>query len=157
MIDARVKVITRLRQRIAMLASTLLLAAGAAAADLSIPLVSAADSISVEQLETAINAVMAREGLSAETRNAIVDRLRDAQALLQNRESSESMAEAFANALETAPAETQALRLQLDQAADPQPSADSLGIGDDTPVDEIERLLSGKATEINPRGDCIAD
>jgi potassium efflux system protein len=148
MIDARVKVITRLRQRIAMLASTLLLAAGAAAADLSIPLVSAADSISVEQLETAINAVMAREGLSAETRNAIVDRLRDAQALLQNRESSESMAEAFANALETAPAETQALRLQLDQAADPQPSADSLGIGDDTPVDEIERLLSGKATEI---------
>jgi hypothetical protein len=137
-----------LRPRIAMLTSTLLLAAATAAADLSIPLVSAADSISIEQLETAINAVTAREGLSDETRAAIIDRLRDAQAQLQNRQSSESMADAYAKALETAPVETEALRRRLDAPLSPQPTADNLGIRDDTPVDEIERLLSGKATEI---------
>jgi potassium efflux system protein len=131
-----------------MLTATLLLAAGPSAADLSIPLVSAGDSITTEQLETAINAVNAREGLSNETRNAIVDRLRAAQAQLQNRQSSESMAAAFARTLETAPVETQALRLRLDEPPGPQPTAESLGIRDDTPVDEIERALSRMATEI---------
>ena len=137
-----------LRSATATLVSSLLLAAGAATADLSIPLVSAADSMTTEQLETAINAVTAREGLSPETRAAIIDRLRDAQALLQNRQSSESMADAYSNALETAPAETQALRRQLDEPLGPPPTIDSLGIQDDTPVDEIERLLSGRSTEI---------
>jgi potassium efflux system protein len=138
----------RLRSGTAILASTLLLAVTPVAADLSIPLVSAGDSITQEQLETAINAVTAREGLSQETRDAIIDRLRDAQAQLQSRQASESLAAAFANALETAPVETRALRLRLDEPPDPQPTADSLGIREDTPLDEIERLLSGRLTEV---------
>ena len=138
----------RLRSSLAMFVSTLLLAGGIASADLAIPLVAAGDSITTEQLETAIDAVTAREGLNTETRTAIIDRLRDAQVQLQNRQSSQATAAAFANALETAPVETQALRQRLDEPPPPQPTAGSLGIGDDTPVDEIERELSRTATEI---------
>jgi potassium efflux system protein len=137
-----------LKSRTAILASILLLATSIVAADLSIPHVSAGDSITVEQLDTAIDAVNAREGLGNETRNAIIDRLRDAQAQLQNRKSSESTAAAYAKALETAPIETAALRLRLDEPTGPSPTADSLGIDNESPVDEIERLLSRRATEI---------
>ena len=148
MIDVWIESRARLRSGITILASALLLAAGTVAADSPIPVVSAGGTISVEQLDTAINAVMAREGLSDESRNAIIDRLRDAQAQLQNRQSSESTAATYANALETAPAETKALRLRLDEPIGQPPTADSLDITDDSPVDEIERLLSGRATEI---------
>jgi potassium efflux system protein len=138
----------RLRSGIAILASSLLLVAGTVAADSTIPSVSAGGTVSAEQLDTAINAITAREGLSDETRNAIIDRLRDAQAQLQNRLSSESTAASFTKALETAPAETEALRLRLDEPIGQPPTANSLGITDDIPVDEIERLLSRRATEV---------
>ena len=61
-----------LRSGTAVLTVALLLAAGTAAADMSIPLVSAGDSITAEQHETAINALNAREGLSTDTRTAII-------------------------------------------------------------------------------------
>lgn len=136
------------RSGMALISSILLLAAGTVAADSAIPAASAGGTVSAEQIDTAINAVMAREGLSDETRNAVIDRLRDAQAQLQNRQSSESMADAYAKALETAPVETKALRVRLDEPVGPPPTADSLGITDDMPLDEIERLLSSRATEI---------
>jgi potassium efflux system protein len=126
----------------------LFLAAGAVADDSPIPAASASGEISAEQLDTAINAVMAREGLSDEIRNAIIDRLRDAQAQLQNRLSSASAAATYAAALDTASAETEALRRQLDEPTAPPPTAEGLSIRDDTPVDEIERLLSRRTTEV---------
>ena len=131
-----------------MLAASLFFGAGAVADDSPIPSVSASGEITAEQLDTAINAVTAREGLSDETRNAIIDRLRDAQAQLQNRLSSEAAAAAYTAALDTAPAETEALRRQLDEPTAPPPTTESLGIGDETPVDDIERLLSLRTTEV---------
>ena len=137
-----------MRATTALLWSIVLLAAGTAAADLSIPFVSSGDSITAEQLDAAIDAVKGREGLSDETRNSVIDRLRDAQAQLQIRQSSELAATTYAKSLESAPAETRALRLRLDEPTAPPPTADSLGINDASPVDDIERLLSRRTTEI---------
>jgi potassium efflux system protein len=145
---ARSKSGSRLRLSIVSLAAALLLAAVAFADDSPIPSVSASGEVSAEQIDTAINAVMAREGLTDETRTSIIDRLRDAQAQLQNRLSFESTAAVYAAALDTAPAETEALRIQLDEPTAPPPTADSLGVRDETPVDEIERLLSRRTTEV---------
>ena len=148
MTEISIKPQARFSSAVAMLAAVLLLGTGIVAADLTIPLISGGSSVTAEQLDAAIDAVAARDGLSDETRKAITDRLRDAQVQLQNRLSSEAAAAAFADALETAPAETEALRRRLDEPAAPTPTAESLDVKDDIPVDEIERLLSLKATEI---------
>jgi potassium efflux system protein len=138
----------RQRPGLAFFASLLLASAAAIGADSPIPSASAGDGITSEQIETAIVAVQAREGLDDETRNAVVNLLRDAQVQLQNRSAAEAATKALANALETAPAETQALRQLLDEPSAPAPSAADLGIDDDTPIDEIERSLSRKLAEV---------
>lgn len=122
--------------------AALLLCTAAAGSDSPIPAVPVDGAINAVQLETAIRAVEAREGLDEETRTTVVDQLRDAQAQLQNELSAESAAAAFAAALDTAPAETARLRARLDEPAPPTPTAGDLGIHDDMPLAEVEQVLA---------------
>ena len=106
--------------------------------------------MSAEQIEAAINAVSAREGLAEETRSAVIDQLRDAQAQLQNQVAAEAATEAFAKSLVTAPAQTEALLRELDEPTPEAPTAASLGIYRNTPVDEVESVRAFERFELRP-------
>lgn len=118
--------------------------AGPAWADSPVPSISAEGSVSAEQIESAIAAVEAREGLAEETRTGVIDKLRDAKAQLQNAQLARADAAAFAEAIQTAPAETDRLRRQLDEPAPDAPTAVSLGIDESTPLTELEQTLATK-------------
>ena len=81
-----------------------------AAQDVTIPRIGADGSLSIEQIESAIQSVAAREGFSDELRSSIVEQLRDAQAQVRNRLAAETTAAAHIDSLLTAPAETESLR-----------------------------------------------
>jgi hypothetical protein len=117
-----------------------------------IPSVSSDEAISVEQIEAAIAAVEAREGLDEETRSKVVDQLRDAQAQLQNTKAAQAAAASFADAIQTAPAETEKLRKRLNQGSAPAPTAASLGIGESTPLPELEQALANRSWRHRPIG-----
>ena len=118
-----------------------------AAQDVAIPSIGADGSPSVEQLESAIQSVEAREGLSDEVRASIIDQLRDAQRQIQNRLAAEAAATAFTDSLNTAPAEAAALRAELDAEEPAPPTAKSLGITDATTLDELTLMLSQELAE----------
>ena len=124
-----------------------MLAGGLAWAASPIPAIPSEGTISAEQIQSAIAAVEAREGLDEETRNRVIDQLRDAQAQLQNILSSRTAAAAFAESVQTAPAETENLRRRLNEQEPVEPSATSLGIDENTPLPELEQRLATKLAE----------
>ena len=81
-----------------------------ASATSAIPSIPTEGSVTAEQLDSAISAIEARDDLDEETRGQVVSLLRDTQAQIGNKASSEAAAAAFADGLETAPAETEKLR-----------------------------------------------
>ncbi len=139
----------------ALVAATI--AASAAWADSPIPRLPADGAVSAEQIDSAISAVEAREGLEEETRSKVIDQLRDAQAQLQNAKSARDSAAAFKAAIQTAPTETQKLRAQLDQQAPQAPTAESLNIGESTPLADLEQALATKMAEITAAEARLAD
>ena len=126
-------------------------------ADSPIPALPADGAISPEQIESAIAAIEAREGLDEETRVRVIDQLRDAQAQLQNASSARVSAAAFAESIQTAPAETAKLRRQLDEAPPDVPTAESLGIRESTPLAELEQELATQMAEIAAAEARLAD
>jgi potassium efflux system protein len=123
-------------------------AASPVSADSPIPPLPADGSITTAQIDSAIAAVEAREGLDEETRTRVIDQLRDAQAQLQNARAARESAAAFAGSIRTAPAETQQLRKQLDEDVAAVPTAESMGIDDSTPLADLEQELATKLAEI---------
>jgi len=123
-------------------------AAGPVSADSPIPQLSADGSVTAEQIDSAIAAVEAREGLDGETRTKVVDQLRDARAQLQNTQAARESAAAFAVSIKTAPAETQQLRRQLDETASAVPTPASMGIDESTPLTDLEQQLATKLAEL---------
>ena len=115
---------------------------GAAWPALSIPVMPADGSVTVEQLESAIRAVEASGEISDENRVRVVEQLRDAELQVQNRIAAEARAATYAEALNSAPAETEALLATLDDAVHAPPTAESLGIDDDAGLAEFEQALS---------------
>jgi len=105
-------------------------------------------SATAEQIEAAITAVEAREGLEAETRSKVVQQLRDAQEQVQKRLSAESAVAVFAAAIITAPAETEVLRRALDGEPAVAPTVESLGIDDDMTLAELEQRLARETADI---------
>jgi hypothetical protein len=81
--SARIHSSSGLFRRLTALLAALFVAGSAWGAS-PIPSVSSDEAISVQQIEAAIAAVEAREGLDEETRTKVLDQLRDAQAQLQN-------------------------------------------------------------------------
>jgi potassium efflux system protein len=112
-----------------------------------IPSIPTDGTISSQQIESAIAAVEAREGLDDETRARVIDQLRDAQAQLQNMQSSQAAAAAFSQSLQTAPVETEKLRRLLDEEA-PVPTPGSLGINERTALADLEQALATKLAEV---------
>ena len=125
----------------------LLISLPAAAQELTVSGIAADGTVSVEQLDSAIESVEAREGLDDETRNSIVEQLRDAQAQVRNRLAAEAAATLFAEALNTAPVETEALRNRLDVEVPATPTVESLGITDDTTLADLTHRLSQELAE----------
>ena len=117
-------------------------------AESPVPPLAADGSVSAEQIESAIAAVEAREGLDEDTRTRVIDQLRDAQAQLQNARSARENAAAFAATVRTAPAETERLRNQLDKGTPAAPTAASLGISESTPLAELEQELATKLAKM---------
>ena len=132
-------------------------AASPARAESPVPPLAADGSVSAQQIDSAIAAVEAREGLDEETRTRVVDQLRDAQAQLQNAKSARESAATFAAAVRSAPAETEQLRKRLDENAPAAPTAASLGITDSTPLAELEQNLTTKLAEIAAAEARLAD
>ena len=107
-----------------------------------IPSIPTDSVVTLEQIESAVTAVEAQESLDDETRGRVIDRLRDAQAQIQNRTSSEAAAENFAADIETAPTETVEIEAQLDAEAAPPPTDESLGLRPDMSLAELEQALA---------------
>jgi potassium efflux system protein len=125
----------------------LLAALPVAAQDVTIPRIGADGTLSIEQIESAIQSVEARDGLSNELRSSIVEQLRDARTQVQNRLTAETTAAAYTDSLSTAPAETESLRASLDAETMAPPTLESLGITDATTLEELTLMLSQESAE----------
>ncbi len=134
-----------------------MIAAGSARADSPIPRLPADGPVSAEQIDSAISAIEAREGLTEETRSRVIEQLRDARVQLQNAKSAQDSAAAFEAAIQTAPAETEKLRKQLDQQAPPAATSESLGVGESTPLADLEQALAAKMAEVTGAEARLAD
>jgi potassium efflux system protein len=110
--------------------------------------ISADGSASAEQLESAIKAVEAREGLEDETRSKVIEQLRDAQAQIQNQLAAEAAAAAFIATLDSAPAETATLRATIDEETPDSPTASDFAITGSTQLEELEQLLTKELADM---------
>ena len=131
----------------ALMIACLLAALPVAAQDVTIPEIAADGSLSIEQIESAIQSVAAREGISDEIRGTVVEQLRDAQTQVRNKLAAETTAAAHTDSLLTAPAETESLRAGLDTETPAPPTLESLGITDATTLEELTLMLSQESSE----------
>ena len=106
------------------------------------------EHVTIEQIESAISVVESRQGLDAEVRGTVIEYLLDAQLQIQNKQSALSAAESYAAALNTAPAETAALRKTLDAETVSPPTLENLGIDANATLDELKQRLALEATEL---------
>ena len=117
--------------------------------ELSIPGLRVDGSVSVEQLESAIEVVEMLEGLDEESRAKTIEQLQEAEIQVQRRIAAEAAVLVFRESLATAPAETEKLRLKLDEEAAPAPTNESLGITEDLTLADLERALAAELAEIS--------
>jgi potassium efflux system protein len=125
----------------------LLAALPVAAQDVAIPKIATDGSLSIEQIESAIQSIAAREGIDDEVRGRIVELLRDARTQIGNRIAAETAAATYTDALVTAPAETASLRAGLDSETSAPATLEGLGITDATTLDELTLMLSQELAE----------
>ena len=124
------------------------LGAVAWAQEFSIPGVPADGNVSVEQLESAVSAVEARQELDEDTRARVVEQLRDAESQIRNRAAAEAASANSTQALETAPAETADLRQQLEGEVATVSSVAELGFSDESTLEELEQALTREMAEL---------
>ena len=132
---------TRLSQAMVPIVAALLVALPVAAQDVLIPDASEAGDIGIDTVLATIESVSGLESIDEELRTSVLEQLRNAANQIQNRQAAEQAAVVFSDALTTAPAETEALRAQLEAEAQP-PSVADLGIDESTTLDELTQLLS---------------
>ena len=129
----------------ALLLSLLLSSLPAAAQDIVISGVVINEDDTAAQIEAAIGAVEAGQGLDEETRTRVLEHLRVAAASLQTKLNADIAAERFAASLDTAPAQTDALRAMLDVQAPDEETFKSLGVDDSVSLAKLQQRLA-KAT-----------
>ncbi len=122
-----------------------------------IPVVSGNVTVSQEQIETAIAAIEARDGLDDETRSSVIETLRDAQAQIQNAASHVAATAEYAGALTNAPTETARLRELLAAPPPAAPTPDSLGIDESTPLAELEQSLARTRASLSSAETALSD
>lgn len=105
-------------------------------------------NVTVEQLEAVIQDVDKQETLDADTRRKVIDRLRDAQVQVQQRIAVATAAANFVTSMQTAPAETKALRRGVDAPMPAAPTPESLAIDDSTTLPELEQRLAMELAKV---------
>ena len=111
------------------------------AQEVLIPDVAEAGDISIEAIQSSVSSVERLESIDDELRSSVLEQLRSAATQIQTRLAAEKAAVAFSDALTTAPAETEALRSRLQEEVQ-SPTPESLGINDETTLEELTQLLS---------------
>ena len=114
-----------------------------------VPSLTPEGTVTLDQIEAATSAIEAREDLSEENRNGILEFLRDAQAQVQNRTQFEQDAASFIAATETAPAKIEELTAELNEDAAPPPTAETLGVSEATELRELEQILSRESATLD--------
>ena len=104
-------------------------------------------SVTQEILEAKIAEVEAATGIEEEAKNKLVELYRKALSNLQTASSNARAAEDFRRAAETAPAEVQAIREEMEEAA-ALPPEDTLDLDPSTPLRQIEQLLQKEKADL---------
>ena len=115
------------------------------------------ETLNVEQIESAIRAVEAREGLDPEVRKKVIDQLRDAQAQIGRKQAAETAAEGYARQLDAAPAAAARLHAILETEPKPPATADSLGIDKTTTLAELQQWLARETAELSAADSRISE
>lgn len=131
-----------------LLLSCVLVPSMTAAQDALISGVAITEDDAAAQIEEAIAVVEARQGLDADTRASVIVFLRDAETQLQNKLTADAAAEQFVKALDTAPAETVALRAVLDRQPSAPATKESLGVDETTSLAELQQSLAKETAEL---------
>ena len=111
-----------------------------------VPTVAAGETVDIALLEDSIAALTAQADLDEAVRNQAIDLLRAAQSSVRDRIAADDSATAFANALKTAPAQTEKILLSLEQVDTPIPTAESLGVSADMTLVDLEQLLAAESS-----------
>jgi len=120
----------------------------AAGQDILISGVAITEDDTAAQIAAAITAVEARQGLDAETQAGALEHLHDAETQLQNKLNADAAAEIYAAALDTAPGETDALRVSLDEQPPEPETVESLGIDAGASLAELQQWLAKATTDL---------
>jgi potassium efflux system protein len=104
-------------------------------------------SVTQEILEAKIAEVEAATGIEEEAKSKLVELYRKALSNLQTAGSNAQAAEDFRRAAQTAPAEVQTLREELDKADSPTPE-DTLEVDPSTPLRQIEQQLQKEKADL---------
>lgn len=129
----------------------------AEAQDILISGVVITDDDTAAQIESAIAVVEARLGLDAETRIDVVDQLLTAKAHLENKLAADATAVQYAAALDNAPAETDSLRVVLDELPPAPATIESLGIDDSASLAELQQWLAKETAELTALDSQLAE
>ena len=129
----------------------------AAGQDILISGVAITENDTAAQVEAAIAVVEARQGLNEETKAKVLEQLREAETLLQNKLNADAAAELFASALNSAPAETDALRATLDEQLPEPETIESLGIDDSISLTELQQMLARATADLTAVESALAE
>gem|GEM_PF-1225577 len=104
--------------------------------------------VTVEVLEAKIQEVEAAGGIKEETKARLLELYRKALGNLQTTTSYEEAAMAFQRAAETAPAEVQALRDEMDQSSVADDATTDLEVDASSPLPQIEQILQQEKADL---------
>ncbi|MEM1202997.1 MAG: mechanosensitive ion channel domain-containing protein [Acidobacteriota bacterium] len=105
-------------------------------------LVPDANGVTIEAIDAALERVDNTLELDEATRGRLVDQLRQARSYLRSKQAAEAAAATYAAAVQTAPRETLRLRAKLDDVTLAAPSAESLGVDEQTSTPVLEGMLT---------------
>ncbi len=106
------------------------------------------DSISIEQIDSALATLESRQGFDEETRGKVSEYLLEARVQIQNKLNAEASAEKFAVTLDTAPVETARLRATLQEPSSGTPTAADFGINERTTLAELQQMLTIESADL---------
>ncbi len=106
-------------------------------------------TISAEQVEAKIKEIEAGSDLDEATRNKLIELYRKVQSNLEKTRSFNDSTEGFSQARESAPRQAQEVRARLERLEKVDPLKQlPRGMGEDTPLDELEPLLAKEQADL---------
>ncbi len=108
----------------------------------------ATSPVATEVLETKIKETQVSTSLDEATKTKLTELYRKALTHLETARSQIVTAEAFVKSKQTAVAEAQKLQKELEKAPKAEPTARDLGVSDDTPLSQLEQVLSKEKADL---------